>query len=190
VPDVRRLSDLLEELETRCTKLAEENEKLRSGLAVPRSDRIENNARETFNFAQKAIRAFVKTTYTRNRYTDLPIKEFRYDDFKRCFPNATRYQYPTEDGTYYRQASVSGVGQGEKAGLFSDVLNPGRRALKISLLSEEGVHRGTDTTLFLCTVGFTVAVCGKEESGWRCGSAGGISFFESNQWESERKDGP
>ena len=99
-PDVQRLSDLLEESETRCTKLAEEHEKLRSGLAVPRSERIENNARATFNFAQKAICAFVKATYTRNRYTDLPIKEFRYDDFKRRFPNATRYQYPTEDGTY------------------------------------------------------------------------------------------
>lgn len=110
VPDVRRLSDLLEESETRCTKLAEENEKLRSGLVVPHSERIENNARETFNFTQKAICAFMKATYTRNRYTDLPIKEFRYDDFKRRFPNATRYQYPAEEGTYivHLQALVWG----------------------------------------------------------------------------------
>lgn len=110
VPDIRRLSDLLEESETRCTKLVEENEKLRNGLAVPRSVQIENNARETFNFAQKAIRAFAKATYTREQYTDLPIKEFRYDDFKNRFPKAAQYQYPSEEGVYivYLQALVWG----------------------------------------------------------------------------------
>lgn len=110
VPDVRRLSYLLEESETRCTKLAEENEKLRNGLTVPRSERIQNNAQETFNFAQKAICAFVKANYTREQYTDLPIKEFRYDDFKHRFPNAARYQYPAEEGAYiiHLQALVWG----------------------------------------------------------------------------------
>lgn len=100
MPNIRRLSDLLEESEARCTKLAEENEKLRRGLVIPRSERIENNARHTFNFAQKAVQAFVKETYTRDRYTGLPIKEFRYDYFKRHFPNAAHYQYPSEEGTY------------------------------------------------------------------------------------------
>ena len=109
-PDIRRLSDLLDESETRCTQLAEENEKLRSGLVVPRSERIENNARERFNFAQKAIQAFVKITYIKDRYTDLPIREFRYDDFKHRFPNAAKYQYPSDEGTHiiYLQALVWG----------------------------------------------------------------------------------
>lgn len=109
-PDIRRLSDLLEESETRCTKLAEENEKLRSGTLIPRTERIENNARERFDFAQKAIQAFVKATYIKDRYTDLPIKEFRYDDFKRRYPNASLYHYPSGEGSYivYLQALVWG----------------------------------------------------------------------------------
>jgi len=99
-PDIRRLHDLLEESEKRCTKLAEENAQLRSGLTIPQSVRIENSARAHFTFAQKVIREFVKVTYTKERYTDLPIKEFRYDDFKNRFPNAARYQYPIEEGVY------------------------------------------------------------------------------------------
>ena len=99
-PDIQRLLELLEESEIRCTKLTQENTQLRSGLTIPRSERIENSARVHFAFAQQAIREFVKTTYTKDRYTDLPIKEFRYDDFKNRFPNAAQYQYPTEEGVY------------------------------------------------------------------------------------------
>lgn len=109
-PDVRRLTKLLEELEERCTQLAEENEKLRNEILRPRSDRIESSAREKFRVAQKAIRDFVKATYTKDRYTDFPIREFRYEDFKRCYPHAEEYQYPAEEGTYivYPQALVWG----------------------------------------------------------------------------------
>lgn len=100
VPDIRRLSDLLEESEARCTRLVEENKTLRSGLLISQPARIENNTREYFTFAQKAICEFVKVTYTKETYTGLPIKEYRYDDFKRRFPNAARYQYPTAEGSY------------------------------------------------------------------------------------------
>lgn len=100
VPDIRRLSDLLEESEARCKRLVEEDETLRSGLAVSRAARIENNTREYFVFAQKAICEFVKVTYTKERYTGLPIKEYWYDNFKRRFPNAALYQYPVQEGSY------------------------------------------------------------------------------------------
>ena len=110
LPNIRRLSGLLDETEARCTKLAEENEKLRSGLALPRSERIENNARESFQFIQKAIQSYVKLTYTKDQYTFLPIKEYRYDDFKRRFPDAAQYHYPAEEGCYtvFLQALVWG----------------------------------------------------------------------------------
>jgi len=110
LPNIQRLSGLLEETETRCTKLAEENEKLRSGLALPRSERIEKNARESFQFIQNAIQSYVKLTYTKDQYTFLPIKEFRYDDFKRRFPDAVQYHYPAEEGCYvvYLRALVWG----------------------------------------------------------------------------------
>jgi len=99
-PNIRRLSELLDASETRCTKLAEENNKLREGQLLPRSERIDNNAKKTFLFAQKAIQEFVKITYTKETYTDHPIKEFRYDEFKRHFPQAEQYRYPLEEGCY------------------------------------------------------------------------------------------
>ena len=110
LPDIRRLSGLLEEMEIRCTELAEENEKLRTGLAIPRSERIENNARASLQFVQKAIQEYIRVTFTQDRYTFLPIKEFRYDDFKRRFPHSAQYQYPSEEGCYivYLQALVWG----------------------------------------------------------------------------------
>ena len=99
-PDIRRLSELLEASEAQCAKLTEENDRLRDGKTVPRSERIENHAREIFNFAQQAVRTFVKHTYTREKYTNLPIKEFRYEEFKRRIPQSERYQYPLEEGCY------------------------------------------------------------------------------------------